>query len=571
MGSPEPATTFDVTDYGADASTATAFEAPTAADGDVPVVTEGFNAAVTACADAGGGTVLVPPGEYVSGTLLLESDVTIHLESGATVYASAEREEYSDERLGPDGERVFLWADEVENVAITGRGRFHGRGTEIMLMDTPIRGHSGESSSHPLITSGPHEARQGEDYLDRDDGTDDWPVAKPDFRPGPMFRFDHCENVLVRDVELRDMPSWTIGLHGTTEADVLGVDVRGNKLIPNNDGIAVTDSRNVHISDCTFVTCDDSICMNGTSEVDQPCENVTVTNCTIESNACAIKFGSGTDGPMRDFTFQNIVIRDSNRGLGIQHRDSGTLENVLFSDIFVQTRLLSGPWWGKAEPIYVTSLPREEDTDLGTVRNVRFSNVVAQCENGAVVYGSDEATIENVSFENVSLEIGGSENSPLTGGNFDMQPTTAKTAIFERDVAGVHCENASGVDLEDVTVEWVESGGTTANAVDGLPDYYSHGLQCTNVSDLAIDGFDGRQAHADSDAGAITLRDVETVSVRDSRARPGTRRFLERDGVADPRLFAGNDLTDAETSGLADESGDGSGGGFTMSGNRLPL
>jgi len=563
MGSADTAPTFDVTDYGADASTATDFEAPDAADGDVPVVTEGFNAAMDACAEAGGGTVHVPPGEYVTGTVHLRSDVTLHLAAGATVFASAERAAYSAERIGPDGERVFLWADEVENVAITGRGRFHGRGTEIMLMDTPIRGHSGEESSHPLITSGEPDPRQGEDYLDRDDGTDDWPVAKPDFRPGPMFRFDHCENVLIRDVELRDMPSWTIGLHGVTEADVLGVDVRGNKYIPNNDGIAVTDSRNVHISDCTFVTCDDSICMNGSSEIDQPCENVTVTNCTIESNACAIKFGSGTDGPMRNFTFHNIVIRDSDRGLGIQHRDSGTLENVLFSDIFIQTRLLSGPWWGKAEPIYVTSLPRHDDTDLGTVRNVRFSNVVAQCENGALIYGSEEATIENVSLENVRLEIGASENSPLTGGNFDLQPTTAKTAIVGRDIAGVHCEGADGVDFEDLTVEWVDSGGTTANAVDGLPDYYTNGIQCMDSTDVEIDGFDGRQAHRGSSAGAIALRDVETVSIRDSRARPGTGRFLETEDVRDPRLFTGNDLADADETGIDAES-------FAASGNLHP-
>lgn len=533
------ATTVDVTDH---------------IDTAEPTDTAGFQGAIDACREAGGGTVSVPPGEYETGTVRLRSDVTLRLEAGATVYASPDEAEYAADRLGSDGERPFLIAEDVENVALTGRGTFHGRGTQIMRMDTPIRGHSGESSSNPLITSGAHEARQGDAYLDRGDGTDDWPVAKPEFRPGPMFLFEGCENVLVRDLTLRDMPSWTIHLTDTEAVDVRGVDILGHKRIPNNDGIAITDSRNVHVSDCTVVTCDDSIVMNGTSDRERPCENVTVTNCTLESNACAIKFGSATDGAMRNFTFQNIVVQETNRGLGIQHRDSGTLENVLFSDVILQTRLLSGPWWGKAEPIYVTSVPRDDDTDLGTVRNVRFSNVLATGENGALVYGSEDATIENVAFDDVRLELSGSENSPLTGGNFDLQPTSAETPIVERDVAGVHCEGLTGLDLRNVTVDWDAD----------LPAYFSHGLHCVDVDDLEVDGFDGRQAHRDGGEAAVSLRDVGAVSIRDCRARPGTGRFIEAEDVSDARLFADNDLADAGSDGLGDQTD------FTRSGNVAP-
>jgi len=557
MGQTAPA--FDVTEY-SDGDTQT----------DAPAGTGAFQRAVDACAEAGGGTVQVPAGEYDIGTLRLRSDVTLHLDAGATVAATTDRSEY-DSGGTDESDAPFVVASDAENVAITGRGEFDGRARGFLDLDTPIKYHGTEPHpEYPLVSNGPHEARQGEDYIDASQGTDDWPVAKTDFRPTRLFRFVDCENVQISGVTMADMPSHTISLLRCAEVDVRGVDIVGHRLVPNNDGIAVADSRNVHISDCTVVTCDDSIVFDGTPDPDYPCENVTVTNCTLESSACAIKFGSRTDGVMRDFTFQNIVVTDTNRALGIQHRDSGVLENVLFSDVLIQTRLPSGPWWGKAEPIYVTCVPRDDDTEAGTVRNVRFSNVVAQCENGALIYGSEEATIENVSFENVRLEIGASENSDRVGGNFDLQPTSAVPPIFGSDIAGVHCEGATGVDLEDVTVEWVDSGGTTANAVDGLPDYYTHGLQCVDVSDLSIRGFDGRQAHTDSDDGAIALRDVEMVSIRDSRARPGTGRFLELDGVSDPRLFAGNDLTDADASGLADESGDGSGDGFAMSGNRPP-
>lgn len=506
--------------------------------------TAAFQTAIDECGEAGGGRVVVPAGEYAVGTVRLRSNVTLHLAAGATVAAAADEDAYDASHVGPDDERPFLLAEGVENVALTGRGTFDGRGTEFMLMDTPIRGHSGEADTHPLVTSGPPRARQGDAYLDREGPTDDWPVAKPDFRPGPMFLFDGCQNVLVRDVTLRDMPAWTLSIEDTVEADVRGIDVVGNKRIPNNDGIAITNSQNVHISDCTLVTCDDSICLNGTLDSPRPCENVTVTNCTIESNACAIKFGSQTAGPIRNATFENIVIRDSNRGLGIQHRDGGDIENVLFSNIIVETRLVAGPWWGKAEPIYVTSVPRDTDTDLGAVRNVRFSNVVADVENGALVYGAPGATIENVGFENVRIGIDGGEKSDLVGGNFDLQPTAVGAPIFEHDIPGIHCEGLSSLSVTDSTVEWAD---------DDLPAYFSHGLQCEEVSGVTIDGFTARGAGEDD--AAIRLARCERASVRGSTAAPGTDVFLSVTDLSDQRVLGLNDTADARTPTRGDVSG----------------
>ncbi len=314
------------------------------------------------------------------------------------MYAARERDAYAGE-YGPDGERPFIRGDGVENVAITGRGTFDGRGTWFHEMDEPLRGHSGESDGHPLISNAPHEARQGEDYLDPERGTEEWPRAKSDFRPGPMFFFEDATNVRLETITLRDMPGWTISLHDCEEADIHGLDIDNHMQIPNCDGISIMDSRNVHISDCSIRSCDDSITIGSRPDGDGPTAGITVTNCTLSSAACAIKFGSETHGPIRDCLFENCVIRDSNRGLGIQHRDEGDLENVLFSNIVLETGLLPGPWWGKAEPIYVTSVPRDDETDLGCVRNIRFSNIVARSENGVLVYAHDDADMANVTLE----------------------------------------------------------------------------------------------------------------------------------------------------------------------------
>lgn len=534
------ANAYDVTQYGEPA------------DG---LHTDAFRGAIDACADAGGGTVVVPSGEYTTGTIHLKSDVTLHLEAGAVVYPATEESAFTSKYVGPDNERVFLLAEDAENVTIAGDGEFDGRGTEFMRMDTPIQGHSNESAGHPLISNGPHEARQGQRYLARSDGTEGWPIAKPDFRPGPMFRFNDCTNVTVRDVTLRDMPAWTLSLHGCEEVDVLGVDILNHMLIPNCDGIHIGDSRNVHISDCTIESCDDSITFGARPDVETTCEGVTVTNCTLSSSACAIKFGSGTDDTIRDCTFQNIVVQGSNRGLGIQHRDSGDLENVLFADIVIDSNMLPGPWWGKGEPIHVSSVPRDENTDLGAVRNVRFENIVARSENGALVYGSEESNIENVAFENVSIELTGSENADLVGGNFDLQPTSVMPPIFERDIAGVHVENARGVTMRDVTLSWA----------DDVPDYYRNGLACSNVDGLLVDGFVGRQAHRNRDDAAIRLENTRDITIRNSRAKRGTSTFLSLDATDEERLFVNNDLLDADTAVDTDLSP------FSRSGNAPSL
>ncbi|MDS0300640.1 glycosyl hydrolase family 28 protein [Halogeometricum sp. S1BR25-6] len=504
-------------------------------DDDAETDTDAFQRAINACADGGGGTVAVPAGEYVVGTVRLRSHVSLELAAGATVFAAFEESAYDDARVGPDGERPFLVADGVENVAVEGRGTFDGRGTEFMLMDTPIRGHSDESDAHPLVSNGAHRARQGDAYLDRSSGTDRWPAAKPDFRPGPMFLFEGCEDVLVRGVTLRDMPAWTLSVHDSEEVDIVGVDVHNHPRIPNCDGVSVMNSRNVHVSDCTIRTCDDAITVGTLAESDRPTEGVTVTNCTLASSACAIKFGSETARDVRNCTFENCVVTDSNRGLGIQHRDGGAVENVLFSNIVVETRLLPGPWWGKGEPIYVTSVPRDESTSVGPVRNVRFSNVVARSENGALVYAHESADVRGVRFDGVEIEVRRGEHADAVGGNFDLQPTSVVPPIQERDIAALHVENASDVDLRDLSVEWEGD----------VPDYFENGLRCVGVEGLRVDGFAGRQAHRESDAAAVDLRAVDSVSVRNCRAQEGTGTFLAASDVADARLFAGNDLADA--------------------------
>lgn len=525
------------------------------------LATDHVQRAIDACRDAGGGTVTVSSGEYVLGTVHLRSDVTLRLEAGVRLLPAESKSAYVDRHVGPDGERPFLLAEGVENVAVVGEGTIDGRGTEIMDTDEPIRQHSGESVGHPLVSNAPHRARQGDDYLDRSEATDEWPVAKPSFRPGPMIYLVDCEGVSIRDITLRDMPAWTLSLDDCADVDIRGVTIRNHMQIPNCDGIAIGNSRNVRIADCAIEACDDAITLVSHDDRKRPCEHVTVTNCTLASSACAIKFGSETSGDIRHCTFDNCVVYGSNRGLGIQHRDGGSIEHVSFSNITVETGLLPGPWWGKAEPIYVTSVPRDQDTDLGAVRNVRFTNISADGENGVLLHGHADATLEKLRLDSISLSIDGGRHAAAVGGNVDLQPTAVMAPIYEDAIAGVHCENVGDLELDDISLEWGEA----------VPEYFAHGIRCVDVNGVTIDGFAGRQAQPvgteagdDEDAMAISLENTTTSTIRNCRASPGTRTFLSTTDCTDERLFVNNDLVDAETPVEGDS-------GYRTAGNVPPL
>ena len=120
--------------------------------------------------------------------------------------------------------------------------------------------------------------------------------------------------------------------------------------------------------------------------------------------------------------FDNCIITGSNRGLGIQNRDEGTVTDVVFSNIQLDCRLWSDVWWGKAEPIYVTSYPRangnHKDANwrfpkgqiegrCGEVSRIYFNNITALSENGCFVGGDVPGKVKDIFFNNVRVKLVG--------------------------------------------------------------------------------------------------------------------------------------------------------------------
>jgi polygalacturonase len=506
--------------------------------------TAAIQTAIETCARNGGGTIYVPPGEFITGTIRLRDNINLFLEAGAILTGSLDTMDY---RL--DGTiRGMIIADEVRDISITGLGELNGNGTAFMNLQ---KNHFGTDFDRKYT-------RQGENYMPASILSPDGPVAYP-FRPGMMVVILKCENVLIENVTFRDSPEWTIRLGDCDNAKVQGISIQNNLLVPNSDGIHCTTSRNVRISNCDIRAGDDAIIITGFGDeisvhgknfepdfdyVNRKignktgfAENITVTNCLLQSRSSGIRVGYG-DNSMRNCVFENLVIYGSNRGIGIFCRDRGNIENIQFSNIFIETRLHTGHWWGNGEPIHVSAIPQKSDVPVGKIRNIRFFNITAKSENGILIYGVQESKIENLTLENIRLNIQSSPLNATYGGNFDLRPTNSKsTSIFKHDIPGLYSQFVKDLKIKDFEIKFASE----------FPDFFSNAIECQNFENLIIDEFCSSSSLPVPNHAIFHLQDGKNVIIRNSVVQEKSDLFLSHQNVSGGCKLSGNDFSKVKT------------------------
>jgi len=495
--------------------------------------TDAISSAIRACAQAGGGTVLFPAGTYLTGTFDLVSNITLQLDAGAVILGSPNISDYrklADYGLGrtygvnSSGEGLLVGvivARDAHDIAIVGRGAIDGLGDSFMDLATPHVGADFDEQytrNPEAFLAGVSDLRYG-------------PVRPKELgagRPGTMLIFWNCKNVLVRDVSLRAAPNWTLHLQNTEQATISGIHIDNDLRVPNNDGIDCIHCRHVHISDSDIQAGDDDLAIFGSDDVN-------VTNCSLVSRSAAIRLES-----TRHSTFDNLSI-DSNRGIGIFHGvNSGeSTQSVLFSNITMRTKLISGHWWGKAEPIYIAISPCQPGECKGRVNDVTFSNITADAESGILIYGAEQNPIVGLTLDRVRLKISAPEPDigHSMGGNFDLRWTARnlREAIFKHDIPAVYCRWVQDLHVHGLELHWGEV----------LPDYFSEGIRCEQFRNVSIDQFEGRQAQTGAGA-ALSFSDGAGLSITGSTAASGTSVFLTLSKVADRRAFVNYDLSAAK-------------------------
>ena len=469
------------------------------------------------CHKHGGGTIVIPFGNFVTGTVRLYSNMNLYFEPGAVLTGSMENKEYLYQKdfgfSGPGAgtKTGILVAHDGQNISISGFGTIKGNGTSFMYMDSLQYG----------MDFAQKYTRQKDDYMNPKYGRDDGPVlwkGTYEERPGVMVIFSNCKNITVKDIRLEESPNWTLAFLNSEDVKINGISILNNMNIPNSDGIDMYDSKNINISDCNIQAGDDAIAVVSSS-------NITAINCILHSRSSGIRIGYNVfnHNNSGNLLFNNINIYDSNRGIGIFQRQKGDMENMIFSNIIIGTRLHSGQWWGHGEPIHISSVPGLGSTETGTIRHVRFSNIIASSESGILIYASANGLIDDISFDNVDLSI---RQSPLAagyGGNIDLRPTNdVALGIFKHSIPALYADHADNLIIRNMNVYWEN----------GLPDYFTHAIECRNFETLTVDGLHEKLSEKDNNkASTIYLHKGKTSDVKGVTSTAKNKKLVIKDDL----------------------------------------
>ena len=404
--------------------------------------TAALQAAIDEKAQTGGGTVRIAAGRHVTGALTLRSDITLELEAGAVLLGSEDPSDYPLVETRWEGRHQLTHAPLIggtglRNVAITGRGTIDGQGAGWW------KRHREKSNPHP--------------------------------RPR-LISIAESSNVLIEGIKAVNSPAWTINPVRCTNVTVSKVTIRNPPDSPNTDGINPDSCRYVHISDCHIDVGDDCITIKSGIETEVPekrgpCENITITNCTMAHGHGGVVIGSEMSGDVRNVVVSNCIFTETECGIRIKTRRGrgGVIEDVRASNIVMRevhvpfTINLFYNAYRKGDPVVADKRPRPVDAGTPRVRRIQFGEITAQDARyaAAFLYGLPEMPIEDVSFRDVSIAM-----SPNAGAgvprNIDGIGTLSRAGFIARNVRGLRLEGVAvtGQAGDEFVLEDVEQAVT---------------------------------------------------------------------------------------------------------------
>lgn len=290
---------------------------------------------------SGGGRVVVPPGNFMTGTLFLKSGVDLHLSPGAALLGSHVTDDYQQ----LNGRAALILANGQQHIAVSGEGIIDGQGQELM-MDIFKKLRSGQIR-HDSI----------------------WLYKRPSEGGRAMIlHFRGCTDVSVTGITLKNASNWVQDYRECDRVLISKITVQSTAYW-NNDGIDITDSKNVRVTHCFINASDDALCLKSENP-ERFCENIFVDSCTLRSSASGLKFGTASRGGFRNIQIRNLTIYDTYRSaIALESVDGGFLENI---DI----RNVNAVNTGNA--IFIRRGRRNTTGAVGTLKGIYIANVTVQ-------------------------------------------------------------------------------------------------------------------------------------------------------------------------------------------------
>jgi len=402
--------------------------------------TRAIQAALDACNAQGGGTVFFPPGDYLTGTITLKDNVTLHLGPSARLLGSTSLEDYPShediDALYGSLDYSLIVARNVHHIALTGEGVVDGQG-----------------AAFPY-------GSEGFNFEDESAA----PTAQSFIRPRLIHLVD-CHDVRISNLTLQHAASWCCSLQNIKEMRIHGVHL-WNRANQNNDGFDLTDCEDVTISDCHIDCGDDAIALK------EGGQRIVVTNCIISTRWAAVRIGPEARHAFRDIAVSNCVIYDTyGCAVKIQQVEGGVMENISFDNLVMNH--VTGPISLRLGGYLGWKNERKESLPIGVLRNIRFSNIQATVADNAYplphevpafpgevkscinVTGVPGYFVENITFSGIHVTFpGGGTQADAHRTVPELRDHYPEYHMFGVLPAyGIYIRHARGICLENVTME----------------------------------------------------------------------------------------------------------------------
>ncbi|HEV7782398.1 MAG TPA: glycoside hydrolase family 28 protein, partial [Chitinophagaceae bacterium] len=401
--------------------------------------TKSINSAIGALNKKGGGVVVVPAGLWLTGPVVLKSNINLYLATGATLLFTSDFDEYPLVRANWEGipqmrNQSPVSATDATNIAITGKGIIDGNGDAWRMVK---KDKLNETQWKKLVASG---------GLLSDDKKTWYPTEKTfkgsklinpgaispekdaafyesvkDFLRPNLLLLTSCKNVLLEGVTFQNSPAWCLHPLMCENLTVRNVSVKNPWYAQNGDGIDAESCKNVLIENCIFDVGDDALCMKSGRDAEgrkrgMPIENVTIRGCTVYAAHGGFVVGSEMSGGARNIYVSNCTFIGTDIGLRFKttRGRGGLVENIFIKDIYMKDipgeAILFDMYYMAKDPIPLDGekreLPKVEfktvDETTPIFRNFHISNVYCNgAEKAIFVRGLPEMHVKDIVLENM--------------------------------------------------------------------------------------------------------------------------------------------------------------------------
>ena len=364
-----------------------------------------INSLIDSLSMSGGGTLFFPAGTFLTGPIIMKSNIALYIDAGSTIKFSDDFDDYlpmvpsrwEDVRLKNFKSQIYAYR--CENISIRGDGHLDGQGQKWWDFMRSVSPDKPVGSKWQGIL-----AKENAELLTKDS----YISSKNNFLRPPMVTTYECKGVLIEGVSFSNPPFWTIMPAFTENITITGITIENPRNSPNTDGIDPSSCRNVHISNCHISVGDDCIVIKSGRDKDgreanSPTENVTITNCTMLKGHGGVVIGSEMSGGVKRVTISNCIFEGTERGIRIKtmRGRGGAVEDIRVSNVSMFNMLNEGVLITLR---YQSTKPEPLSERTPAVKNVQLSGInIRGAQRPVAIYGLEERDVSEISFSDIRI------------------------------------------------------------------------------------------------------------------------------------------------------------------------